>query len=90
MDLKDRIINQAGELFVKYGVKSISMDEIASKLGISKRTIYQNFIQNEQQKTPKNNFRGFLNMYPVCKSYSATTSNGISTDTSLCSLAIAK
>lgn len=47
MDLKDRIINQAGELFMKHGVKRISMDEIASKLGISKRTIYQNFEDKE-------------------------------------------
>ena len=47
MDLKDRIINQAGELFVKHGIKRISMDEIASKLGISKRTIYQNFEDKE-------------------------------------------
>ena len=47
MDLKDRIIDQAGELFVKHGIKRISMDEIASKLGISKRTIYQNFKDKE-------------------------------------------
>ena len=47
MDLKDRIIDQAGELFVQHGIKRISMDEIASKLGISKRTIYQNFIDKE-------------------------------------------
>lgn len=47
MDLKDRIINQAGSLFVKHGIKRISMDEIASNLGISKRTIYQNFKDKE-------------------------------------------
>ena len=47
MELKDRIINQAGDLFMKHGVKRISMDEIASKLGISKRTIYQNFEDKE-------------------------------------------
>ena len=47
MELKDRIIDQAGELFVKHGIKRISMDEIAAKLGISKRTIYQNFEDKE-------------------------------------------
>lgn len=47
MELKDRIIQQAGELFVRHGIKKISMDEIASKLGISKRTIYQNFKDKE-------------------------------------------
>ncbi len=47
MEIKERIIQQAGELFVKHGIKRISMDEIASKLGISKRTIYQNFTDKE-------------------------------------------
>jgi AcrR family transcriptional regulator len=47
MELKDRIIDEAGKLFVKHGIKRISMDEIASKLGISKRTIYQNFKDKE-------------------------------------------
>ncbi len=47
MELKERIILQAGDLFVKHGIKRISMDEIASKLGISKRTIYQNFKDKE-------------------------------------------
>ena len=47
MELKDRIIDQAGNLFVKHGIKRISMDEIASRLGISKRTIYQNFKDKE-------------------------------------------
>lgn len=47
MDVKDRIIQQAGHLFFQYGVKSISMDEVASSLGISKRTIYENFKDKE-------------------------------------------
>ena len=47
MELKDRIIEEAGKLFTRHGIKKISMDEIASNLGISKRTIYQNFIDKE-------------------------------------------
>ena len=47
MELKDRIIEEAGKLFTQHGIKKISMDEIASNLGISKRTIYQNFIDKE-------------------------------------------
>mgnify|MGYP001159197368 CR=1 FL=1 len=47
MEIKERIILQAGELFMKYGVRRTSMDEIASRLGISKRTIYQNFKDKE-------------------------------------------
>lgn len=47
MEIKDRIALQAGELFMAHGVKSISVDEIASKLGMSKRTIYQQFHDKE-------------------------------------------
>ncbi|MEA5126561.1 MAG: TetR/AcrR family transcriptional regulator [Proteiniphilum sp.] len=43
MELNERIIEKAGELFRKYGIKNVSMDEIASSMGISKRTLYENF-----------------------------------------------
>lgn len=48
MDVKDRIQEKASELFRRYGVKSITMDEIASQLGISKKTIYQYFADKEE------------------------------------------
>ena len=47
MDIKNRIIEKAGELFFQYGIKNISMDELASSLGMSKRTIYENFKDKE-------------------------------------------
>lgn len=34
------LIKSAKDLFLKYGVKSVSMDDIARMLGISKKTIY--------------------------------------------------
>jgi len=37
----ERILIEAEQLFFRYGVKSITMDEIAMHLGISKKTIYQ-------------------------------------------------
>ena len=47
MELRDRIIEKAGNLFIQYGIKNSSMDEIATSLGISKRTIYENFKDKE-------------------------------------------
>lgn len=47
MEIKERIIEKSGELFCQYGVKNTSMDELASSLGISKRTIYENFKDKE-------------------------------------------
>ena len=43
MEIKNRIIAEARQLFIKYGIRSITMDMIAEHLGISKRTIYENF-----------------------------------------------
>jgi AcrR family transcriptional regulator len=41
MNMKERIQQKAEELFRHYGIRSVTMDEIASQLGISKKTIYQ-------------------------------------------------
>lgn len=40
MDNKTIILKKAQELFFRYGVKSVSMDNVASHLGMSKKTIY--------------------------------------------------
>ena len=42
-DAKQRILEGASSLFIKEGIKSITMDEIAEHLGMSKRTIYEHF-----------------------------------------------
>ena len=47
MSSKERIIEESTNLFVQYGVKSVRMDDIASHLGISKRTIYELFGDRE-------------------------------------------
>src|ERR1700684_1780197 len=39
----DRIIEGGQELFLKAGIKSVTMDDIAKHLGMSKKTIYQFF-----------------------------------------------
>jgi AcrR family transcriptional regulator len=43
VEVKDRILIEAGTLFGKYGIKSMTMDALAEELGISKRTIYERF-----------------------------------------------
>ena len=48
MEMNVRIKQKADELFRRYGVKSITMDEIASQLGVSKKTIYQSFADKNQ------------------------------------------
>lgn len=41
--MEQRIVEKAQELFFRYGLKSITMDDIASNLGASKKTLYQYF-----------------------------------------------
>jgi AcrR family transcriptional regulator len=47
MEVKERILTKAADLFSRYGIRSITMDEIASQLGISKKTIYQFFTDKD-------------------------------------------
>src|SRR5918993_6021500 len=46
--MKDRIRQKANELFRRYGVKSITMDEIATQLGASKKTLYQFYADKDE------------------------------------------
>lgn len=48
MELKDRIKQKADELFRSYGIKSVTMDLIATRLGVSKKTIYQSFADKDE------------------------------------------
>jgi AcrR family transcriptional regulator len=68
MEHKERILEKAGDLFMRYGIRSITMDEIAAQLGISKKTIYQFFtdkdamveaVVNEEMKRNEEGCRGF-------------------------------
>jgi len=46
-EIKKKIIRGAETLFTKYGVRSISMDDIARHLSVSKKTLYQHFEDKE-------------------------------------------
>jgi TetR/AcrR family transcriptional regulator, cholesterol catabolism regulator len=48
IDNKERIKIQATELFMKYGVRSVSMDDIANSLGMSKKTIYHFYADKDE------------------------------------------
>ena len=48
METKDRILHAAVTLFTRNGIKSVSMDDIASELGISKKTLYKWFDNKDE------------------------------------------
>ena len=41
--MEDKILERAGEMFLNLGFKSVTMDDIASDLGMSKKTLYKYF-----------------------------------------------
>jgi hypothetical protein len=47
MEVKEKILKGAAELFIRDGVRKVTMDQLASSLGISKRTIYENYRDKE-------------------------------------------
>lgn len=48
MEMKERIQLKAEELFKRFGIRSVTMDEISFQLGISKKTLYQSFTDKEE------------------------------------------
>jgi AcrR family transcriptional regulator len=47
METKDRILTRASALFLRNGIKSVSMDDIATDLGMSKKTLYKTFTSKD-------------------------------------------
>lgn len=62
-EIEEKIITGSRALFSRYGIKSISMDDIARHLSISKRTIYQFFVCKDSL------------VYKVCQQHLSDTEN---------------
>jgi hypothetical protein len=48
MEPKERILVKAEETFMQFGIRSVSMDDIANGLGMSKKTLYQYFADKDE------------------------------------------
>ncbi len=48
MEIKERVLNKATEMCFRYGIRSVTMDDIAKELGISKKTIYAHFEDKDE------------------------------------------
>jgi AcrR family transcriptional regulator len=47
MDTTNKIYSKAEEMFMRYGVKSVTMDDLSRAIGISKKTLYQS-VENKE------------------------------------------
>mgnify|MGYP000409794714 CR=1 FL=1 len=52
MEAERKIIEGALKLYLKYGVKSVTMDDVAKYLGVSKKTLYQ-YVSNKVELIDK-------------------------------------
>jgi len=48
MDYRQRITEEAANMFRTYGIRAVTMDMLANQLGISKRTIYEIFRDKDE------------------------------------------
>lgn len=48
----ENILEKVGELYNKYGIKSVTMDDVARELGMSKKTLYQ-YVENKNDLVSK-------------------------------------
>lgn len=48
MEMTERILQEASQLFMKHGIRSVTMDDIARQMGVSKRTIYEKFRDKDE------------------------------------------
>jgi AcrR family transcriptional regulator len=47
IEIRDRILTRSEEMFLQFGYSKVTMDEIASHLGMSKKTLYKFFPSKE-------------------------------------------
>ncbi len=76
MSTEEQILKGAEELFFRYGIKGITMDDVAKHLSISKRTIYEKFPHTEAfvEILLKEHLEKHLN---DCKKYRSAANNAI-------------
>ena len=75
-DVKDKILEAAFGLFCRNGIKSVSMDDIAQHLGVSKKTIYKWFA-NKDEMVYAATQRYLLGMEENCECIISRTDNAI-------------
>jgi len=47
LEIRDRILQKAEEMFINFGISRVTMDELAQELGMSKKTVYKYFENKE-------------------------------------------
>jgi AcrR family transcriptional regulator len=76
MEIKNKILQAAFKLFMRNGIKSVSMDDIALSLGVSKKTLYR-WFENKDQLVMSMLQEHLGKMEADCCSFSCEAKNAI-------------
>ena len=58
MEVKEQILDKSLCMFMRYGIKSVSMDDISREVGVSKKTLYQHV--SDKRDLVKQSFEQYL------------------------------
>ena len=76
MEVQERILLNADEQFKKYGIRAVTMDEIAQNCGTSKKTIYQ-YFKDKNDLVDAVMMAHFADNLKKCKTCSSESKNAI-------------
>ncbi len=73
---QEKWLKRVEDLFLRYGIKSISMDDVARELGISKKTLYQ-FVGSKDDLVNKMLERHIAEEKNLCHQVSGVAENAV-------------
>lgn len=73
---QEKWLKRVDELFLRFGIKSITMDDVARELGISKKTLYQ-FVESKDDLVQKLLSRHIEQEKNICEVLFASASNAL-------------
>ncbi|MFT5581022.1 MAG: AcrR family transcriptional regulator [Psychromonas sp.] len=73
MNKKEEILLRASQMFMHFGLKSVTMDDLAKEMGVSKKTLYQEFADKKDliNQTLDQIFAHDIDLYKEVKQNSA-------------------
>ena len=75
-EVQERILLKSDELFRKFGIRAVTMDEIALNSGISKKTVYQ-YFKDKNELVDAVMMTHFDSNYKKCETCCKEASNAI-------------
>lgn len=75
-DQENFIVAESAKLYLKYGIRSVTMDDVARELAISKKTIYK-YVENKSELVHRSVQYIFEQVSSAMQEVSATSDNAI-------------